>query len=571
MRLRNIIAVLLLAAAIMAVRAAIPSGYYQKLDGLATPAGLKTAVHDIISPHSVPQNASGYNAVYTSLPGSYFIYTDVYPDGSGRWWDMYSDIRFMTPSFRGLNREHSFPKSWWGSDKSTPPNTQVPPYVDLNHLYPAEAVANQAKSNYPLGKVSATEKIHFDNGVSKVGYPVAGQGGSAKFVFEPADEYKGDFARTYFYMVTCYQDMTWNRSYMYMLEQNTWPTLQGWASSLLLQWSHDDPVSQKEIDRNNEVYRLQNNRNPFIDLPGLEQYIWGDKQGQPYKLDLSGQPVTNDPELYSPVEGMALEFGQCAVGSGLDRKLLISGANLKGNLSLRLTGADKAHFALTETTVSADVANSSAGYYVTVRYLPKAIGKHMANVTVFDGGLRGSYNVALHGEALAIPRLQPVKALPASDVTATSYVANWETPAEVVDYYVVNRTRYMAGASVTDQLTAEENSLLIDDYNPDIEESYTVQSVRLDYYSDPSNVIVVGQNSIQGVVQNQPLVVESYPEGLRIVCGEPHTGLRVYDLAGRLVVFEPQAFRNQELILPAGAYLIVTDQHPRAVKAFVRY
>lgn len=118
----------------------------------------------------------------------------------------------------------------------------------------------------------------FDNGVSKIGYPVSGQGGGAQYVYEPADEYKGDFARTYFYMVTCYQNLTWNSTWM--LQQNDYPTLNSWAVNLLLQWHRDDPVSQKEVDRNEVVYGYQNNRNPFIDFPDLAEYIWGNKVGR---------------------------------------------------------------------------------------------------------------------------------------------------------------------------------------------------------------------------------------------------------------------------------------------------
>ena len=116
---------------------------------------------------------------------------------------MYSDIPLYAPSFSGLNREHSFPKSWWGGSQT------VGAYVDLNHLYPSEMKANTAKSNYPLGEVDQDKAIKFQNGVCYVGYPAGGQGGGAGYVFEPNEEYKGDFARTYFYMATCYQNLTW--------------------------------------------------------------------------------------------------------------------------------------------------------------------------------------------------------------------------------------------------------------------------------------------------------------------------------------------------------------------------
>ena len=100
--------------------------------------------------------------------------------------------------------------------------------------------------------VDRNSTVSFDNGMSAVGYPMNGQGGGAAKVFEPDDEYKGDFARTYFYMVTCYQNLTW--AYKYMVNQNLYPTLNQWSIDLLMKWHRDDPVSQKEIDRNEAVY-----------------------------------------------------------------------------------------------------------------------------------------------------------------------------------------------------------------------------------------------------------------------------------------------------------------------------
>lgn len=254
----------------LAALAAIPDGYYNRLDGKSG-ADLKTAAYEIISPHTKVSS-------YSNLP-RYFQTTDVYPQ-SMRWWDMYSDVTRYAPSFSGLNREHSLPKSWWkvGNDVE-----YTPAYTDLFHLYPSDGPANQAKSNYPLGTVNISQKIKFENDVTLVGYPVTGQGGGAPYVFEPDDEYKGDFARTYFYMVTCYQNLQWNTSYLWMLQRNTYPTLTPWAVNLLLKWHRDDPVSQKETDRNEAVYGYQGNRNPFIDFPDLAEYVWGNKVGEPFR------------------------------------------------------------------------------------------------------------------------------------------------------------------------------------------------------------------------------------------------------------------------------------------------
>ena len=149
--------------------AAIPDGYYSRLDGKSG-AELKTAAFQIISPHTKVSS-------YSNLP-RYFQTTDVYPQ-SMQWWDMYSNVTRYAPSFSGLNREHSLPKSWWkvGNDVE-----YTPAYTDLFHLYPSDGPANQAKSNYPLGTVNIGERLKFDNDVTLVGYPVAGQGGGAQYV-----------------------------------------------------------------------------------------------------------------------------------------------------------------------------------------------------------------------------------------------------------------------------------------------------------------------------------------------------------------------------------------------------
>ena len=200
---------------------------------------------------------------------------------------MYSDVtRYVSNGWSGMNREHSLPKSWWGGDENAA-------YTDLNHLYPSDRDANMKKSNYPLGEVGTAT---YDNGVTKVGYPIAGQGGGSSRVFEPDDEYKGDFARTYFYMATCYQDFFWK--YTYMMLNGEYPSMAQWAIDMLLEWHRADPVSKKELDRNEEVYRIQHNRNPFIDMPDLVEFIWGDKVGVPYEAgDL---PPVGDGTLVLP-------------------------------------------------------------------------------------------------------------------------------------------------------------------------------------------------------------------------------------------------------------------------------
>ncbi len=531
----------------------VPTSYYTSLNGLKT-VELKNAVFKLVRNFT---QVSSYN----DLP-KYFMQTDVYPD-SNRWWEMYSDKTFYTPSFKGLNREHSFPKSWWGG------STYVPCYVDLNHLYPSEIDANSAKLNYPLGEVDRTMTIDFDNGVSTVGYAVKGQGGGAKYVFEPADEYKGDFARTYFYMATAYQDQTWK--YTYMVSQNTYPTLSAWAVEMLLKWHRQDPVSDKEKRRNEMVYKIQNNRNPFIDYPELAEYIWGNKKGQAF--DISGQDTpVGDPELITPVQDMSLDFGQVAEGGSVTANLFFKGQYLTTSLRVQVYTGDKDYFTIPSTSIEATRVNSTDGYQLKITYKPAAQGKHTSRLLISGGGVPGSRGIALSGECLPIPTLTAPTATAATDITTTSYVANW-TPVEgqEVDSYVVTRTKYVGGTSSVEEITVgDECSLLIDDFGLYDKEAYSVQAVRLGYRSQASNVIFVDHNGVSGVSVDAPLTVVPAEGGLRLQCSSTHTSVTVHDIGGRVITILPTAGDNTIINLIPGVYFITTNECHTPIKAIVK-
>lgn len=168
-------------------------------------------------------------------------------------------------------------------------------YKDLHHLNPSDADANGRKSNHPLSPVSGTPT--WSNGLSATGSPAAGYGGGASTVFEPADEYKGDFARAYFYIFTLYDDIAWQSSPAAMYELSAWPTLQPWAYSMLLDWASADPVDEREASRNAAVAAVQMNENPFVAIPGLAEHIWGDLKNTPLSLkEAMTPPVANRPD-----------------------------------------------------------------------------------------------------------------------------------------------------------------------------------------------------------------------------------------------------------------------------------
>lgn len=266
-------------AAFSIAEADYSEGYYDDLDGTARER-LKEAAKRCVEYHT--------ELNYTDLP-DYWVDTDVYPEneyGYPRFWDMYSDNIYLILdnqtgrqafSANNMQREHLVPKSWWkkGDDVE-----YTPAYSDLWNLYPSDGPANQAKNNYPLSPV---DKITFDNGVSKVGTPAEGYGGGCKNAFEPADQYKGDFARAVFYMATVYDALPWKYTYMFRTEE--WPTLQPWAYEMLLEWARQDPVSEKETRRNDAVEKCQGNRNPYIDFPKLAEYVWGDLTSDIFFID----------------------------------------------------------------------------------------------------------------------------------------------------------------------------------------------------------------------------------------------------------------------------------------------
>lgn len=242
-------------------RTQIPEGYYDSLKG-KNGAALKNAVYEIIKDAKVLSYGSGNNNTWWG-----FWLTDRTSDG--RFIDRYSPESAWVKSTSqgkagsGMNIEHSFPKSWWGGAENQA-------YCDLYNLMPCESGINTKKSNYPMGKVENANIA--DNGMTKVG-----KGSDGQNYWEPGDEWKGDFARGYMYMATCYQNFTWiGSAAKQILEQGNYPTLQEWAYKLFIQWAKADEPTQLEITRNNAVSKIQGNRNPFVDFPNLMEYIWGD-------------------------------------------------------------------------------------------------------------------------------------------------------------------------------------------------------------------------------------------------------------------------------------------------------
>jgi endonuclease I len=545
--------------------ATIPAGYYNSLDGKSGEA-LKNAIHDLTLQHTV----LNYNSLWT-----YFHDTDCYPDNRNKVWDMYSDNNYYFTSTRGLNREHSLPKSWWAPSGENTNTDLYPSYTDIMHLYPADADANSAKYYWPLGEVSS---VNFDNGVTKVGTPKVGQGGGASEVFEPDDRYKGDFARTYFYMACTYQHYRWRHTFM--LTNDDWKTLNGWSIDMLCRWARNDAVSDKEVDRNDAVQRCQNNRNPFIDIPELFEYIWGNRQGQVFYLSEASTSTDTttyhgEPELIAPTQGTVLDFGEVALGKSLNYTIYIKGRGLTNPLSVQIYRYDAEMFKIPVSSVSRASANSANGYPLQITYTPTAIGEHTSRLLILDGGLTGSVGVELRARCLPVPELTKLEALDATGITGSSYKANWKAPDEEVDYYIITRSVYDKGSNdvrVETFTTDDGNttSYSFDDRHAGEVHTYYVQSFRLGYISEPSNVITIDATGLTGIQADKPLQVIPMDGGILVKCSEAVGNADVYDMAGRLVRHINNLADDMIIELPRGIYLLKTSTSHEAWKVAVR-
>jgi len=330
--------------------AQIPNGYYDDAQGLSG-AQLKTALSNIIDNH----NVQSYDALWI-----HFESTD--PKPNGKVWDMYSDVPGGTPPYEFTfgddqcgnyggegdcyNREHSFPKSWF--------NDASPMYSDLFQIVPTDGYVNGRRSNWPYGEVNSATWTS-ENGCKVGSNSTSGYSGT---VFEPIDEYKGDFARIYFYMATRYEDQiaNWENNSSNAdaaLDGTSFPCYEDWYLDLLLDWNSNDPVSQKEIDRNNEIYDIQNNRNPYVDHPEYVNLVWGGTIA-PSITNVDWNPVIPNENETVTVSATIIDDGSI---SSAQLKYGFSSSNLNQTLSMSSSG----------NTFSALIPGQDAGQSVYFR------------------------------------------------------------------------------------------------------------------------------------------------------------------------------------------------------------
>lgn len=266
--MKKIYSILLLLVVTAAI-AQIPSGYYATSTG--TGYTLKTQLYNIIKGHTDP----GYAGLYTTYQTSD---RDYYYENDGTILDMYSEKpagtdpysytagttqRCGTYSVEGdcYNREHIIPQSTF--------NSAAPMVSDAHFITPTDGKVNGQRSNYPHGPVTSPTWTSLNG--SKLGASTLS--GYTGPIFEPINDFKGDIARMYFYFATRYENTVAGYSYA-MFNNSSNQVFTTAFLNLLITWHNQDPVSAREIARNNAIFAIQKNRNPYIDHPEYVQAIW---------------------------------------------------------------------------------------------------------------------------------------------------------------------------------------------------------------------------------------------------------------------------------------------------------
>lgn len=313
-------------------------------------------------------NTVSYNGLWDAYKTS-----DAVPGSNGsKIWDVYGGYQYSYQTSgkgsyategAGYNREHSVPKSWFSEN--------TPAYSDLVHLLPTDGKVNGMRSNHAFGEVenaSYSHKIEARSyngvqyqtaGYSKLGSPKAINGvtPSTSIVFEPDDQYKGDFARIYMYFAVRYGGGSCGAvsgagaTIFTSTCTNSNPYMTNYGLALMRKWHVQDPVSQKEITRNNAIESIQHNRNPFVDYPEWADKIFGTNYAEIYG---DGGEVDTTPKVLSiSVSPTTLNLDL----NGTKTKQLEETVNVANNASQ----------AVTWTSRDPDIASVSSSGLVTAQ------------------------------------------------------------------------------------------------------------------------------------------------------------------------------------------------------------
>ena len=220
-------------------------------------AELRSALNTIVSTGHV-------NGTYANL-GDIFKKSDVNPSNSNEVVLFYTgekrEWNFSSYAAYEIDREHVWCRSHFGTSSSNTGDEQTTPESDAHQIRPCDATLNRSRSNYYYEEL--TNYTYSDD------YGNVWNSG----LFYPSEAYRGDVARICFYVATRYSNLGFVDGYS---SGATGTNYYMGNISALMKWNLLYDVADTEIQRNNEVAKIQGNRNPFIDHPEYAAYIWED-------------------------------------------------------------------------------------------------------------------------------------------------------------------------------------------------------------------------------------------------------------------------------------------------------
>ncbi len=228
---------------------------------LRTPHRRVNGTYDQITPNCsgqgcYTQTSLGYDGARIFLLGGFYLID--HRDGSYGVRDVYCDTERTGKDFGGnppkpgripdntiVNTEHTWPQSHFTRkyDRSLQK-------ADMHHLFPTDSKVNSTRGNFQFGEVTK------DLQAIRCGTARFGLSSDGRTVFQPPSNHRGNAARALFYFSLRY-DLPITPK-----EEQT-----------LKKWAQEDPVDEEELRRNEEIYKAQGNRNPFVDFPDLQERI----------------------------------------------------------------------------------------------------------------------------------------------------------------------------------------------------------------------------------------------------------------------------------------------------------
>lgn len=468
----------------------IPSGYYSSAEGKCG-AALLSALCSIVSSHTAVSYANLWTAYKTTDTKS-----------NGKIWDMYSTKEFTYSTDQcgnytaiGVcyNREHSFPKSWF--------NDATPMYTDLFHIYPTDGFVNNQRGNAPFGECSSGTYVATKNGVSAKGKlgksTLSGYTGT---VWEPDDDYKGDFARSYFYMAAAYNTKIsgWTSD---MLNKTTYPAFATWAIDMLLRWNALDPVSTKETARQEAVYAKQKNRNPFIDYPDLADYIWGTKKTTAWSTS-----AVLTTRISQPANTSTLNFGTVATGATNEKIVEVKGVSLTDDVSVSVSGNG---FTASAQVLNANQVNTGTVASASPSGMAKATATNegallkitftVPNQSDYNGILTLKTGDVVNTINLAGKALDGLPAGEAENIEAQSFTARWVNIGDELEggYYwldVTDDDESLPGYPIL--VDADALAYQVTDLQPEHDYEYVLRNANTE-----SNIVSVTTAKLLPVIE----------------------------------------------------------------------